>query len=358
MKTILKSIMSFLLILNVCNTVTGQGNEATKEEQKTIDADSAFMWNGLIVFQKADKDTFEISPLSVSFGYNFDFIDGIKANDLYADFNAQFPNVFKEVKKEESGFLNKLKYSFGLDAGAYQLRTVSILDTLNETFRMVDAASNQNDSLILSFVTTDSRSIKKTKRENLGIFIQPKFQLIGTSNKVKEESSRLNLLFHAEWLRSIVNQTIERNVSNTSISSSAPDDWPRPYNTVNAIPSSENNRKTVFNTYLGAGFDLKIKKPKGHYHLKTIFGYNNFKLVEELGFEEGTRLTFDEGAFYLIQMNVLETKLTGIKLGMEVRGVFTRSTPQVTLDRTVPIFSIYLAKQFGFNKIGEFLKGA
>ena len=339
-------------------------NQGTTSTNNSAEPDSAFVWNDVVeLFKKGQADTFKVSSLSVSFGYNFDFLDGIKTNDLYADFKAEFPKVFSKPKSVEKNFLSTIKYSFGLEAGAYQLRTVSLVDTISETFRLVNGNLDANDSLVISYLTVNSKSVKKTKRENFGVFIQPKFQLVHSYNKINKEESRLSLAFHAEWLRSIVNRTIERNTEDRTTSSSPPDDWPRPYNTVNTIPGSETNKTTLYNTYLGGGLDLKLRRKLGNFHLKTLIGYNNVKLLQEVESlddpgEIVTRLSFDENWFYLIQMNVLETKLTGIKLGMEVRGVFTRSNPQLTLDRTVPLFSVYLAKQFGFGKIGDFLKGA
>ena len=333
---------------------TGNTDAEQNKESLKINSDSPI----LVQIVNSKKDTFKESSLSVSFGYNFDFLDGIRTNDLYADFKAEYPHVFG-LEKSKTGFLNKVAYGIGLEAGITQFRTISVLDTLDtifETFRMVDGELNNNDSLELSYITVQSKSIKKTKRENLGIFVQPNFQLFHSSTSKKD--TRLSLVIHAEWLRSIIIKSINREVIERKTSSSVPDDWPRPYNTVNSIPGDEINKSTLYNTYLGGGLNLKLKRDQGNFQLKTVFGYNHIKLVEGIPMQSGSRLTFDDGWFYLIQMQILESKDTGIKLGAEVRGVFTNSKPQITLDRTVPTINIYLAKQFSFKKIGEFLQGS
>lgn len=294
--------------------------------------------------ESSDTSTIKISPFSLSFGYNFDFLDGIKTNELYADLRVDLPNVLR--KKGKIGTKEFLD-CFGIEVGAYQLRTISRLDTVEEQFRLVDSKPIPPDSLQLLYITANSNSIRKTIRENLDVYIQPKFELINT------KEARFNLLLHGEWLRSILNHSFERNAKKDTTLFTPPN-WPRPYNTVNDVPKTEKSKSYEYNFYLGTGFDLRVNKTEANFYLKMICGYNRAKLLREV--DGNSILSNVEGLFYLAKFEVLESQVTGIKLGVEVRGLFPQTAPSPTLDRALPGFGIYLAKQFSFQKVGELFK--
>lgn len=319
--------------------------EASKDTVKLV-GDSVVLWNNMIILFNKSRDTskLKISPFSLSFGYNFDFLDGIKTNELYADLRVDLPNVLqKKGRTDTKGFRDRI----GVEVGAYQLRNVSRLDTVEEQFRLVDSKPIPPDSLQLLYITANSTSIRKTIRENLDVYIQPKFELINT------KEAQFNLLLHSEWLRSILNHSFERNAKKDT-TLFVPSDWPRPYNTVNEIPLNEKRKSYEYNFYVGTGFDLLVNKTDANFYLKVICGYNRVKFLSEVDGNSVLRNT--EGWFYLAKFEVLESQFTGIKLGVEVRGLFPQTTPSPTLDRALPGFGIYLAKQFTFQKVGELFK--
>jgi hypothetical protein len=355
-----KNLLFLCLLCFIQNTIKAQVEPPSNQTPKLpepkvelskdpviITGDSVFLWNNTLYLFKKSSDTSKliISPFSLSFGYNFDFLDGIKTNELYADLRVDLPNVLqKKSKIDTTTFWDR----FGVEVGAYQLRTVSRLDTVTEQFRLVDSSPIPPDSLQLLYITANSNSIRKTIRENLDVYIQPKFELINT------KETRLNLLLHSEWLRSILDHSFERNTNNDT-TLFVPSDWPRPYNTVNEVPSTEKSKSYEYNFYLGTGFDLRVNKTEANFYLKMICGYNGAKLLNEL--EDGTsQIGKTGGWFYLAKFEVLESQITGIKLGVEVRGLFSQATPSPTIDRALPGFGIYLAKQFTFQKIGDLFK--
>ena len=135
----------------------------------------------------------------------------------------------------------------------------------------------------------------------------------------------------------------------------APESWPRPFDLVEALPSLEQNERFIeYNTNLGVGFDFTISRESGMIHFKSIFGKNYFNLVRRLN--DSRVIQNDNDYFYLVQAEVMENKLLGLKLGLEVRGYFEDQTPKITLDRNTPYFTIYLAKQFSFDKIASLFK--
>lgn len=358
MKKQLLFLCLFCFILNIIKAQVEQqptnvppdSTESIVESNKDtikLTGDSVVLWNNSIILYKKSSDTskVKISPFSLSFGYNFDFLDGIKTNDLYADFRVDLPNfLHKKGSIDSTSFLNRI----GIEVGAYQLRTVSRLDTVQEQFRLIDSGPIPPDSLQLLYITANSNSIRKTIRENLNVYIQPKFELINS------KEAQFNLLLHGEWLRSTFNHSFERNAKRDT-SLSVPSDWPRPYNTVNEVPETEKSKSYEYNFYIGTGFELRVTKTVGNFYLKMICGYNKSKFLSE-DKEGNSILSNSEGLFYLTKFEVLESQVTGIKLGVEVRGLFPQSKPSPTLDRALPGFGIYLAKQFTFQKVGELFK--
>ncbi|MCB9277278.1 MAG: hypothetical protein H6562_00065 [Lewinellaceae bacterium] len=301
---------------------------------------------------EAIKDTFAYSPFSVSIGYNFDFLDGIKTNELYADLKIDLPEIFPSKTPKTNNLWNKI----GLEAGAYQLRTLSFLDNFSarNTFRMIDA-QRIDSTFLFKYITIQAEKIRRITRENLSIFIQPKLKL-KENNSNEKVHSRLNLLFMAEYQRSVLDYTLDLNIVSADTSLEVPSDWPIPYDLVNRLPLSEKGRSFEYNINFGIGLGLQVKTQEGNLNLKTSMGYNRIKLVQKLDDSGNSTLKKGSGFFYLIQADVLETKATGIKLGLEVRGIIHESGQQLSLDRAVPNFSIYLAKQFGLKKIGELFK--
>ena len=351
-----KIIFCCFLVCFIQNTIkaqpankTSQSTEPKVEPTKDtvkVTGDSLILWNNSIILFRKSTDTskLKISPFSLSFGYNFDFLDGIKTPELYADLRVDLPNVLQKKGKTK---VNKLRNRFGIEVGAYQLRTVSRLDTVAEQFRLVDSRPIPPDSLQLLYITANSNSIRKTIRENLDVYIQPKFELMNT------KETRFNLLLHGEWLRSILDHSFERNAKKDT-TLFAPPDWPRPYKTVNEVPKTEKSKSYEYNFYIGTGFDLRVNKTEANFYLKMICGYNRAKLLRE---EDGVSILSNvEGWFYLAKFEVLESQITGIKLGVEVRGLFPQTTSSPNLDRALPGFGIYLAKQFTFQKVGELFK--
>ncbi len=80
------------------------------------------VWGNDTIFVKT-QDEIKIKPeFLLSLGFNFDFLSGVKAKDLYADIDVDIPFAFVDSKKGR----NKKKFfqNVGFEFGAYQMRTV------------------------------------------------------------------------------------------------------------------------------------------------------------------------------------------------------------------------------------------
>lgn len=355
-----KSLFFLCFLFLIHNIIKAQDKQPANETPKAAESklkpaedtvkltgDSARLWKSFLslIGKVKDKKEVKISPFSLSFGYNFDFLDGIKTNELYADLRVDLPNILRKKDQTSSkGILDRL----GIEVGAYQLRTVSRLDTVQEQFRLTGSKSIAPDKLQLIYITVNSNSIRKTIRENLDVYIQPKVELMST------KEAQFNWLFHFEWLRSTLDHSFERNISKRDTTLVAPPNWPRPYYAINEVPGTEKDKDYEYNFYLGTGFDLRINTTEANFYLKMICGYNGAKLLT--GGDLVTKVSDVKDWFYLTKFEVLESQVTGIKLGVEVRGAFPSNIPSSVLDRTLPGFGIYLAKQFTFEKVGDLLK--
>lgn len=343
--TILLSFLSFIAfsqeVQDASTSDETENQEASTEDEETTEAE--------------EKTKFKEWPeILFSIGASFDFLDGVSANDLYYDLNADFPTIFKKNKDDERSFKN----NWGLEFGIYQTRTISYQDTLTKDLRIVNAfRPTPEDDFIFSYITVETEKTTIINRENLGIFLQPKYNLLLVEEGV-DRTAYLNAIGHIEWVRSTINTIHSQRYISFDTASAVPDTWPRPYNNIRRLPPEEVEFK-VNESYLNyaGGFDLFISRASGAMHLKGIYGeskINTHQIVDE-------QETFNESTipFYLLQAEILENKFLGIKLGAEVRGFFPKRAEEVnqSSDKTSPFLTIYLAKQFSLERIGQFISG-
>ena len=74
---------------------------------------------------------------TISIGANFDFLDGLKTNDVYSELSLLITKIFGEKSK------------WGLYAGIYQSKTVSDADTVNESIDLFLNASLSSKILFI-----------------------------------------------------------------------------------------------------------------------------------------------------------------------------------------------------------------
>ena len=239
---------------------------------------------------------------TISIGANFDFLDGLKTNDVYSELSLLITKIFGEKSK------------WGLYAGIYQSKTVSDADTVNESIDLFLNAVNEDS---VEITHQELRIITNKEKSNLGLFFSPTYQ--------KSENFYWNLHFEIQKkdFLFITNETVLD--SDTSIIE-------MPNSMLIEHNSHPDYRSVDYYPYFGAGFMLLHGDETADIMLRVILGYSNStKLVD---YDEKTEHHF----FHLTQFKITE-KNNGIKFGGEVRGI----------GNYAPEITIYLAKEFSLN---------
>ncbi|MEO0899732.1 MAG: hypothetical protein AAFY71_25195 [Bacteroidota bacterium] len=317
-----------------------------KADTIVVEGADSFTWNGRTITFEQDttNKSYLHNNITLSLGYNFDFLGGISTNELYASLNANFDDVFADPEESR---INKLR--FGLEGSVSQLRTISISDSIFEEFRDVEPSFGPDSSLQLQYITTSTSQISVQTKENLGSAIQPK--ITWTPNN----SDFLYLIGYLELLRTKNEVVKTRNILNVSSSNEVPDDWPRPYETTNDIPLGSEESRFEYNLNYGLGFGVNVIREVGDLRTRVLFVRNNVQYFENQN--ANSTLVRNEYLGYIFQLEFFEKKYAGIKIGTELRGSVGSEPglPALTLEGQLPFFSIYLAKVFSFQKVGSFL---
>ncbi len=93
-------------------------------------------------------------------------------------------------------------------------------------------------------------------------------------------------------------------------------------------------------------FRLMYRDDFGTLNLRACAGYAYFMVVGG-----GQELVSNEAAYYALQAEIIEHRISGVKLGAEIRGFFKRPDADPILSQ--PRFGLYIAKEFRLEKIGE-----
>ncbi len=278
MNIIKKQIIFFIVLaiipLNVyMQTTSSQQDSADVVNQKGIVADT----------------------LSLSIGASFDFINGFKPNDIYADIGIFLPDIWSwysnKVKKNK-------KHMLGLDLGLSQGQSI-VIDT--SEFGL------NSDVIPDSILGGAVKRINNERTTNLSIY-----------GDITYHCNKLDYIFflaHAEFRRRDFKTEVEVEKS-------------RPDSTATHII------KTSFSEgFFGGGFKFRYDQKNFQIEFKTVLGAT--VVSENRG----------KGGFtYLIKFKLREN-IINIKFGGDIRGK--------GLDE--PEVLIYIAKEFSFSKLTEFL---
>ncbi|WP_020538607.1 hypothetical protein [Lewinella cohaerens] len=358
-----KKINTLLFVLFTISNIntqtpdTGQASKVEKPDTVQISKDAentTITWGDKSIVLLGDTLK-SIPELTLSLGFNFDFLSGVKSNDLYADVNADIPFLFaaEKVKKKPEKFINQL----GIEVGAFQLRTISnIEDTILTQYRLTEPDLEDGELVGIHFITVNTENSAIISRDNLGLYFQPKWTF--HYKESKDYLSRVSLIGHCEWYRSDIelNYTFS-TIASRDTSSTAPEEWPRPYDTVEEIPSFQGSiiQENLIN--VGVGLDLLLKRPSGILQFKPIVGINSISinknpnnLIDDLDEVAISRRRL----FYMVQAEFIEQKVLGLKLAVEIRGFGAPDASNVVgRIADLPQFSVSLSKQFSLEKIAE-----
>lgn len=358
----MKIFIEIIIIVLICPVslysqveMTINNNDST-DSLKLIQSEkeTKIYWGDKEISLNGDTTVKEKPELTLSLGFNFDFLSGVKVNDLYADVNADIP--FMLLTKKVTKRPDKLVHRIGIEVGAYQIKSVSTSnDTINRQFRLVNPILNVDSITGLQYITANTKSSTTISRENFGVYFQPKLNLRYDSNGDYE--SMVNLIGHFEWYKSDINLGFDFDeVTSIDTALSVPLSWPRPFQTVSRIPENENRVFQQNYINAGIGFDINITRPSGSLQFKPIVGVNRFTVNENindalLGTSISNLVETQTRWFYIVQAEFLEQRILGLKLFVEVRGFTNTSLRRRVED--LPQFSVSLSKQFSLDKIAE-----
>lgn len=277
----------------------------------------------ILSFQKAAGISSKPSQLHpqfrLSLGANFDFIDGPKLNSQYTDVSAFVPHLISASHHPYS-----FRHRWGLHVFLYQNRSLS---------------SSLNGSPYLSQDTTFQEGAQ-LKQEFLGMQLSPLFRL---SSNTSGLHSPLHLFgfMHMEFTQ----QRLRLHASTN------------PVQDLQSFGAATKEVETVrFLPYFGLGLFLTYRTKELDLIVKQSAGYSGHYLPSSsMSSDEPALLAISHQrlGYHLTQVSFIEKKI-GLKLGMEMRGLFLWKTSHHHSSRYFPpSFTVFLAKEVSFSKIGK-----
>lgn len=321
-EALVDSLQSSLVVLDAAvQSVTRQAEQIRKVQEKKEDQSA---WN---------------APYSIAIGSSFDLLDGVRPNDLYMDVRLFLPGLFAPQATR----------SLGLDAGITSGRTISISDSTQDQPRSLNLYSPVLDSLR----RVDQRFGQQTETtaEFLSLHASVTYPLI---------VDKLYVVGHAEYRRRDIRTVTTTSIDSTRFTAFSDTVLAEgvPFVPLNplvpnlaATSETRTSRRTTSYGHFGAGLMLDYAdEDRGvRSRLKAVGGFR------------------DNGdAFYLFQFQMDERRF-GLRLGGEIHGILSRNDSEQagslggastgTIDSAFqpPTITIYLAKVFSLERLGQFL---
>lgn len=273
----------------------------------------------------------------IDIGTNFDFLDEVDANGIYANVLAFAPYVstikYKTKNKKESKKKKKRIYvnhevGFGIMAGLYQNRSITdstsfLPSTFTSITPIIDETTAQDDTIRRFSRRRVETNITSSRLDNTGLYFTPMIELqsnenfgafLGINMEVIRRKRRTELSY------------IQLSIDTIEV---GPNDDPvRPRRLVER-PFSETINYEGF-------FGLKLPMI---YRIKDV----DFMLIPAVGLAVNNYQD-RRNWYYGFSFTVLERN-SGLNLGGEIRGYF---------PAYAPLINIYLSKAFNVGAIGKY----
>lgn len=333
----------FLLPKAARNKLKEQTAKSPTNGQTPIDAPTAPPKVDPLLLDTARLPLAEDRSFIYSIGTNFDFIDNLRTEKTYHDLRVWVPNLAKEEHK------GKWYAPIGFEFNFNRFRTFSSPDSTERIFRDVQSRQvidGTDTVLVLSYITNTVEDKVTSRFDNLGLSLSPMYRFTGADRK---DVVGCGILI-GEWQRSVLTQTTTRSFNEVT-TEDVPGSWDAPYDlNYDLLPAAQEvARTTTDNFYAGIGLRLLYRNNFGTLNMRIGGGYS-YTLIAKGNNE---LLSTNEAPFYLLQAEVIESKISGVKIGTEIRGFFI-DAPTDPL-RAMPRFSLYIAKEFQLKKIGDLL---
>ena len=311
-----------------------------------------------VVDQFSDQPWFE--HVYFAAGATFDFQDGITPNEFYADitggsyfFGRKLPSplLFKPHTETWKDIKNIFFYNnWGAHAGLYQIEATS-LNTVDSgiQYRRI----NFLDSARRDYITDTAVIASNISQKVIALFGEPKFCLLTWRNGSTTLGGYLGLAVRFEYSYAI--QNINRNYEYYTLSDTS-STRPRAWGSASLssiLPTSRTENLNLHNIMVLPGYVFMVPYRSGYIEFKGFLGTVRTRELTATSLSS----TVTRG-YYLFRLNILETKLAGLKVGADLRGVLFKKNldaPSSIERLRAPALSIYLSKTLTFKAVGAFL---
>lgn len=283
---------------------------------------------------KFNKDQkFGAEDFRLDLGSNFDLLDGLQGQGLYANVFTYAPDLVKisfPVKAEAKRDRTKAKgLKIGILSGIRRNRTFNDSTTVQSqretTYAVIDTLAGQPNSF--QYLRTEINMTNQTSFDNTSLHLSPIIRLY----KNKKSTAFLALGYNLERRKRQTKLTFTAIETDTIVR-------PPGLRGSRIEPNREFNR-----TY----YDH-------HYFIKTPMFFNvnkvNINIVPTIGFVN-SQLATRASHYYGMSFNVIELK-SGLTLGGEVLGFFGRES-----RAHPPFINFYLSKALNLDLFGRYKDG-
>lgn len=278
-----------------------------------------------------DEDTTQ-RAIRVGIGATFDFLNGISATDLYSDLTVFLPTLWHATNKDGT----EKRWAFGIDAGLYNGRTVprrsdsTIMEPSELTaISRILPRKQLTDSLVRVLQVVRRSSSESVDR--LGVYFAPTFRV----------ANGLHVLIQSELVRRDIVTEVKLHVESQDTVQQGPRTTTPLEGTGKLLPpdTTTKARSSEYKAIHTAGVLMNVRVGNIEFRAKPTFGFT---------FDNAPDAKRHRRGIYTAQFRVTDFQ-HGFKIGGDVRGLANG-------DETV--FLVYLAKDFGFKRLGSFILGS
>lgn len=294
--------------------------------------------SSLKTIRLTDKGMFDANkPFWIEVGSNFDFADGLQANNF-------FGGVF--LNKKDMSLGNSKVKRFGLFTGVYESKSISDSSVKYDTIQYYNEGSlalTRGDS-VGTFKDAGKVTHKKVVK-NISLFFSPQFRITGKPADLDGLHLFASLWVELQW------QRISAEVDYSKLTRMDTIYVPR----TNVSKLSYNYpdkgaEKDVRSHYFGFGAPIYFKEGDANVFFNPVIGASNqpsYNAMTNFLQSDDGKLPRLWHAFYAVQFRLHEERY-GIAFTGEVRGLLIKDSP--------PVVSLALTKKFDLDKFIEYGK--
>lgn len=284
-------------------------------------------------------------PFWVEIGANFDLVDNIKPNNVFAGvFFYQRdirPLFYKSGRKDNN---------LAISAGLYESRASTYSNSPdNIPIAYFDSSSFtgivRNDSIVAIRHLNVGKVKNRIEVQNLGLYFSPQLRL--TKGSANSYGAHFFVSFHAEVIWQQIRNEFDYSNTNRILSDTLLVSRSQLARTDTILfpAKPEGKPMNVFSHYEGIGLPFFLKTENVNLYINPVIGMSNQPKTPDITTLQSiteNRFERDWRAFYLVQFRLSEEKF-GLSLSGEVRGLLAKQSP--------PFMTVLLSKKFDLYKL-------